>query len=555
MSYNCLYHPLSFALVAALGLTGCGGPSPYQRVTQDSATHVEGSVQSGKQVGTWTYSRQNGSKQAEGQWLNDHQSGPWSYRRADNSLEAQVTYQMGLRQGWGTYFHPNGALSSEGNYWMDRQNGYWRFFSTSKQPLAAGSFNRGARALEWNFADKRSGCYSDGHKVGWWVENGSWKDYGVPSHAQLHVNHNKQNNQHWYMTWKDSSLSVKRDNNGSVQEIILDTPESILVQLGSAGKAMRALGHFTNAGAAEGHWILFTQEPAAEVHVHFQSDKITHSQLRMTADSTGAFQTLVSSNPTHGLVLNEVDGIIAEVRGAREQAGVPTQEISEELITATPELTLPEVTITPVIAEPVGFTIKEIKQIDFAEKVYAGKASFEESDDYIQASKPDYSSSKQAQAWLGAPLQHPRFLAENGSVLNLQTYQDNKRVLMVVLRGFAGSVCPYCTAQTRALMKRIDDFKSADCEVVFVYPGSPSSIPSFLKSVSALNDTQKKSIRILLDIDLVFIRSLGIEEKLAKPTSIIVDGKGLVQYAYIGKDLADRPTVDHLLKTVKGSSL
>ena len=58
------------------------------------------------------------------------------------------------------------------------------------------------------------------------------------------------------------------------------------------------------------------------------------------------------------------------------------------------------------------------------------------------------------------------------------------------------------------LANRHDDFKQAGAEVVFVYPGSASSVPKFIKEVKEMQkDTRLPPLQVLLDVDLTFIRT------------------------------------------------
>jgi len=53
---------------------------------------------------------------------------------------------------------------------------------------------------------------------------------------------------------------------------------------------------------------------------------------------------------------------------------------------------------------------------------------------------------------------------------------------------------------------------------------------------------------ILLDINLSSVDQLGIRSDLAKPSTYIIDREGRVRFAYVGESIADRPTVDSVLK-------
>ena len=53
---------------------------------------------------------------------------------------------------------------------------------------------------------------------------------------------------------------------------------------------------------------------------------------------------------------------------------------------------------------------------------------------------------------------------------------------------------------------------------------------------------------ILLDINLTSVDQLGIRSELAKPSTYIIDRQGRVLFAYVGESIADRPSVDSVLK-------
>ena len=48
-------------------------------------------------------------------------------------------------------------------------------------------------------------------------------------------------------------------------------------------------------------------------------------------------------------------------------------------------------------------------------------------------------------------------------------------------------------------------------------------------------------------IDLTAVDALGIRADLSKPATYILDKQGEVRFAYVGRDLADRPSVKALL--------
>lgn len=143
-----------------------------------------------------------------------------------------------------------------------------------------------------------------------------------------------------------------------------------------------------------------------------------------------------------------------------------------------------------------------------------------------------------------------RFITSDGALLDIGDYRGQKKVLLVILRGFAGSVCLVCSSQTIALSHSIEEFKKRNTEVILVYPGEANTVPGFLEAVRNLEDGFKPPFAIALDVEFALIDEFKIRGNLAKPTSILIDEQGTVRYAYVGDNAADRPPVQVLLDQI-----
>lgn len=159
---------------------------------------------------------------------------------------------------------------------------------------------------------------------------------------------------------------------------------------------------------------------------------------------------------------------------------------------------------------------------------------------------------------IGEPLSRRRFLGPTGEIVNLDDYKDSKNVLLVFHRGFAGNVCISCSVYTIALADKAQDFLEADTQVFLVYPGDARSVPAFLEAVKNVDSSFELPYPVLLDVDLGAVRELMIEGALAKPTALIISKEGVVDYAYTGDNLEDRPSVPSLLeeaRRINGSAI
>jgi peroxiredoxin len=153
---------------------------------------------------------------------------------------------------------------------------------------------------------------------------------------------------------------------------------------------------------------------------------------------------------------------------------------------------------------------------------------------------------RQKRDLIGKPLTQTRFLDATGGVYDVAKQKGRKPVLLVVLRGFSGQVCLYCAAQTTAISKNIGKFNEMGVEVAVVYPGPVEAVAPFIEAVRSLAK-EPPPMPVALDVSLIAVRKLGIEDNLARPTSLIVDKSGVVRYAYVGRTIADRPAVKDLL--------
>ncbi|MBI1292632.1 redoxin domain-containing protein [bacterium] len=149
---------------------------------------------------------------------------------------------------------------------------------------------------------------------------------------------------------------------------------------------------------------------------------------------------------------------------------------------------------------------------------------------------------------VGLPLRQRRFIGPSGEIVDLGDYEGSKDVVLVFMRGFSGQVCIGCTAQTLALARSQAEFAKRNAQVVVIYPGSAASVPVFLDAVKNLSaDGETLPFPVLLDVNLNAVTLFDIRGSLARPTSMVVDKKGVVRYAYAGKGFDDRPSVGTLL--------
>ncbi len=164
---------------------------------------------------------------------------------------------------------------------------------------------------------------------------------------------------------------------------------------------------------------------------------------------------------------------------------------------------------------------------------------------YETASKAEDGSKRRD--LLGAPLLYTRFLADDGSVLDLKDLQG-KPLVLVIMRGFSGTFCLQCSTQLIAITRSIDDFRKRNTPIYVVYPGDANTVIPFVNGIKKLDKNFRLPFSLLLDVDLVAVKEFLIEASLAKPTTMILDKEGVVRWAYVGRQPADRPSMQTILK-------
>ncbi len=215
----------------------------------------------------------------------------------------------------------------------------------------------------------------------------------------------------------------------------------------------------------------------------------------------------------------------------REHSSSQTLESSETLSVEKKE----DIFIEPVIIPTREWTEKEMKMAKgVMNNLEKGK-------------KKRASNSNEI---VGTKFPLAQFVNSNGEIIHLRESLPNKKILLVILRGFAGSVCLVCSSQTIALSKNIDKFREKNTEVVLVYPGKMEAIPHFIASVQSMEEDTELPFPILLDVSLGLVNSFKISGSLAKPTSILIDENDIIRYAYVGKHPGDRPTIENLLQII-----
>jgi peroxiredoxin Q/BCP len=141
-----------------------------------------------------------------------------------------------------------------------------------------------------------------------------------------------------------------------------------------------------------------------------------------------------------------------------------------------------------------------------------------------------------------------------GETVELASMRSKGPVVLIMLRGFPGYQCPYCTAQVGEFMNRIKDFQAAGVNIVAVYPGPAQGLTEHAKDFIR-GKIVPDNFYLVLDPDYSFTNTYGLRwdapSETAYPATFLVARDGVVRYAKISKTHGDRASVDDLLAALR----
>jgi antitoxin component YwqK of YwqJK toxin-antitoxin module/peroxiredoxin len=535
---------------AVLLLAACvSKPRPYTQAWEDGKSRRTGMLAGGKQSGRWTYWYANGAKQAEGRFLADRQDGTWTWWYPNGQMQSTGAFAGdGQRVGEWVYWHETGKRQSQGAYGTattavlrpgegraDRQHGLWRYWRADGTPAAEGWFVNGSRMLVWTYhgADghlAEQGAYWNGAKIGPWRELSdgalAWVDHGCPA---------------GYGCYREPAEGAPR-RWGMLKD---QRPTGAWIVFGEDGSPRYA--DLLEADAPQ--WMAWRQ--GGTLLGVGRGGAVAMEQYFTAAGTTMVASAGATAPSSGGETLDEAKAMVAE--GAKAARGELVVAVAAAPVASPAPALKPAavagISLAPVSPLPGWWTPKEegvAKALIKAYTAAASKASLSY-DGWGDESPPASPGRKDL---LGKPLVQTRLLSASGEVIDLADFHGSQKVVLVILRGFSGQVCLYCTTQTAALIDALPRFTAGGARVVLLYPGAAEAVPAFIQAVQSLGREIPKDLTVAIDPDLTLVRGLGIEDTLAKPTTIILDKQGLVRWTYVGANKTDRPAVDTLLGQV-----
>jgi antitoxin component YwqK of YwqJK toxin-antitoxin module/peroxiredoxin len=558
---------ISSSTAALLVLAACATPVPFEEKFASGAVKSSGEMMGRAQVGDWNYYWENGRPRARGHYEKDLQVGPWTWWHDNGNKSVTGSFRDEHSDGEWRYWHPNGKPHMTGFFDRGRKTGEWSVFDGDGRLAERGHYATGKRTGHWDFRHatgrpKADGWFRDGAMIGTWSffnESGqrSTKRYPLPDGVTIYGE-----------TWGDGTLR-------RVGLLERGAPHGRWITWHDNG-VRRISGDF-DRGRPVGPWRAFS--PDGKVLAFCRIDAAhprgvwtfvregDHGQAADAAARPPAVWSGVWSRAREYDATAALAGVERWFQEARSPCAANAWESmpgkgeppAADAAAQPSSRAVDAVTVVPrePMAPPI-LTRRELESMGTWLKAYTEELVTDAFDIYRRSRGPSRRDAKRSDGLVGKALDHFEFAAPDGTRLALGT-SGERWTLLVVLRGFAGQVCPYCPVQLRALAPFRAEFEELGVRVVAVYPGPRTGLDGFFKAYSdTFGRGMKPPYTIFYDVESRLTRELGVLETdpesaiLARPTTLLLDEQARVRYSYVGRHRGDRPAAKSLLDKIRG---
>ena len=138
----------------------------------------------------------------------------------------------------------------------------------------------------------------------------------------------------------------------------------------------------------------------------------------------------------------------------------------------------------------------------------------------------------------------------DGKSVRLSTERTRGPVVLLMMRGFPGYQCPFCTRQFGDYLTNADKLKAAGVTVLFVYPGPEEGLLDNARAFTAGREMPGHFI-FLTDPNYLFTNAYGLRwdapKETAYPATFVLNRNGVVTFAKVSRVHGDRVPVGDVL--------
>ena len=144
----------------------------------------------------------------------------------------------------------------------------------------------------------------------------------------------------------------------------------------------------------------------------------------------------------------------------------------------------------------------------------------------------------------------------DGKDVRLSDQLKSGPVVVVVLRGWPGYQCPFCTAQFADLLGHADEFKAARASVLLVYPGPARGLREHAAEFRKSRELPA-NFRLLVDPDYAFSTAHGLRwdapGETVYPATFVLDREGVVRFARVSHEHGGRVAATEVIEFLSPS--
>lgn len=130
-------------------------------------------------------------------------------------------------------------------------------------------------------------------------------------------------------------------------------------------------------------------------------------------------------------------------------------------------------------------------------------------------------------------------MSMDGRPVRLSDELRDGPVVLVILRGWPGYQCPFCTRQFADFLKHAPELASHAARVVFVYPGPTDGLKEHAQAFTA-NRRMPPNFLVLIDPDYAFTLAYGLRwnapQETAYPATFVLDPMGTVRFVRVSRE-------------------
>lgn len=154
---------------------------------------------------------------------------------------------------------------------------------------------------------------------------------------------------------------------------------------------------------------------------------------------------------------------------------------------------------------------------------------------------------------VGAPAPDFTLSGLDGGSVKLSVEVKEGPVVLILLRGWPGYQCPFCTRQFGDFLSQAKALQDAGAKVIFVYPGPAENLKRHAEDFRA-NRKLPENFKFATDPDYVFTNAYGLrwdaKNETAYPATFVIDRSGTVRFALISHEHGGRAPATDVLKAL-----